>query len=818
MKYLLLCLFLPIICLLTPTTSNLFDKNIERNSLFQFKTLPFYSSSHINLDIDQKESVIKGGYEELRNANEDTLSDIIIIEDWNSVYEGDSFLQKGGVFYKSNTGKENGGTIIVANSGQIWKRVHDGKRFSPHWWELGRKDHNGNAVIGNTSDNGIQSIADAIKNCVIVAPRGAVIDYLPVTYAFDRYIPIKNQQTHFGAGFGGISTKGIEAGGTVFTRCLIKSTILTSNANIGDVTMTVAEASVFKVGQKIVAYKDNGYLNQTSNSSATIAQDDGHTITSINGNVITFDKPVRTLILAGSKVLLTFEFFYKENVLSDSSHLDLFLNIEGIIFDGNRTDYGAVKDYNLNSSIQIWGGYITLRDCHFRNTPGENIESFAGHIENCSYEDLGGSFFHGSGLNANLPEGFRTIYIENIRGDGSNSVPNYDYIEGKLASGHSEGLFTFSQKVRNLKIIGGNIRNGGACILGHANDDDFPVYVSGLTATNFKGIFYQRGTFNAPKTNYQFINNYFDNCGEFEIIIGAANKKQGLRFVKYVGNVNINSRFYFEGVTDLIFKDNKIIADSTSLLENGGWASVNPENLGWATSGQKSVITITANSDRMHITGNTFSGMPDNDSELATGINIIGFSSTIRKDDLGKNTKYVYCQDFIIFNNTIEDFDFGIGVDGSIIKDHSTQAVGWYFDNNRIYSKRVSSPGGYTVGMTVPAGVIAKNNTIKMTGHNDKNKFGIIAQGVRDIDSNLQGAKIIGNDIEIGDLGASIVVGLGTPKTNNIMLFNNVSNGGTIRYDAPTGEVGQKNIANNNVQLNFDIPYRARVYENSEKY
>lgn len=657
----------------------------------QFKSL--VEGSNITITADGDEITISA-------AGGGGSSEIALVEDYTALraYAGTADIiividpRTQGVFYKDSTGTENGGTIIVGT--YIWKRViQDTSVFRPEWWEIGGYDING-LPYDRLTGEGIGAESDAIINCVLFAGENSTILYQNREYLLDRYVPIINNQKHLGP-------------------CTIKRdapyvTTLTSNVAQFAVSIPVADASGFRVGQKIAIKGTTGYFG---NNSVGASGDDGNVISSISGNTLTLATGIQQAMTSGQTVTTVNELFYRENSIYGVNPDNIFITFENITFDGNRDDNDYYNDYQLNANIAHFSGYITAINCDFNNSAQENIYIAGGNFQNCRYDNLFGSFIHFSDNQQSMPSHLRRVTVKDCIGKTSN-------VGGSLHSGHSEALFTSSTKSSLCIIDNCSFEDGSEFIFATYVLDDDMVKVRNSVFRNFLGIGTFRGmNYETPDTRASFLkvefdNNEFYNCGILEIFGQDIRSKEGIFRVDITNNYFENSRLLFASIAHLNFSGNKVVMNPDTFVSFYEYIPYSRGNNSvWGGNGAGTVLNISALMDRVRITNNYFSGFPTSVAETVNGINV-GFDNTYVRKDGASDTQYTYCQDMIISGNTIENFRYAL-IPTSYTSQVYFQTVGWRFENNTVYMTRDTAfASDYSLGIGVPPGCVAENNTI----------------------------------------------------------------------------------------------------------
>lgn len=340
----------------------------------------------------------------------------------------------------------------------IVERIWDGVNFYAEWVPLGIQV--GSWGVTNASING-----DKLTAAASVIPAGATLHLKPKeTYNVDLPMRI----------LGDIRIEGHNA---TIKRASQRSSLLTANSNAGTSTVTVADASVFRVGMRAFVVKTSGVLGGHAmvNGSSVLYGSSGFLIMNINGNVITLGGTLQQNCVVGNKLVALDSLILSDNSTAKFVCADL-------TFDGNKSQHADVLDWAAGYGISVMGGWFER--CKFINMPNENVTISYGEVRNCEAVNLNGSFLHPSSADGSDTKG---ILVENCFTTNTNTTNN----------GHSEGVVAFSNNGRNIRVINcvfdnstGAKGDGVFGVLDAASDTnrDDNFLASNVVAKNFKSI------------------------------------------------------------------------------------------------------------------------------------------------------------------------------------------------------------------------------------------------------------------------------------------------------------------------------------------
>ena len=301
------------------------------------------------------------------------------------------------------------------------------------------------------------------------------------------------------------STFNIKGNGATLKRADALTTTLDSVATKGETVITVADASQFAVGMKVILLE--GTDKQYTHSSEKV------NIQSINGNDITLQNPLDNYSSGyniatypvGSILLNTYSVINSLPVVNESSSTI----IENLIFDGNRINNDFIYTWNVNTHVSFTSDNTILRNCSIINMQTEFGFINNGRMENCYAKNNNGSAIH-FGANATNPARHFGI-IDNCYFEDCCEV-------SLLNNGHNEGVITWSGAVVDVEISNTKVINSSEGFLGDIRGDDGTLKVYNCEATNCLniGVFDNWGATEAKK-DVVFSGCVFDTCNDLEL-------------------------------------------------------------------------------------------------------------------------------------------------------------------------------------------------------------------------------------------------------------------------------------------------------------
>lgn len=250
--------------------------------------------------------------------------------------------------------------------------------------------------------------------------------------------------------------------------------------------------------------------------------------------------PAKTTLPVGTRVAKNFNCFSGRPSSPDSGSYPLEAGINERIFitngiiDGSRANqYNVSWRFITEIGIHSIGGVINK--IHFKNITGETIAGHGLSVQNCIYEDIGGSLYHTS-LND------QTKSIAGFAWFINNTVKRCN-LETTTRIGHSEGAITFSWGAGNFIIKDNVLEDLTECFLGgfstytEAHGDEF-LMVSGNIVKGAKGLI---SGAQEPTLAIHITGNIFHDCGNSTTLTKsiAANPNNSIHGNTLTGNTKV---------------------------------------------------------------------------------------------------------------------------------------------------------------------------------------------------------------------------------------------------------------------------------------
>lgn len=616
----------------------------------------------------------------------------------------------------------------------IIERVWDGTNFEAEWVQLNL------AVPGTILPT---KTGDKLLVALHVMPQGAVLNLASeTTYEIDYPLrPVKD-----------VTIDGRH--GSVIKRGPQISSLLTANANAGSTSVTVADASQFRVNMRAFVVKTPGVIGGHAmvDGTTTTFGSGGFIITSIVGNVVSFGAAqLQQNCVIGNKLVAL-------EALMITDNADARITVRNVIFDGNKSQHSDVNDWAAGYGCALaWGN---IENCRFINMPNENLTISSGSVTNCWAENCNGSFFHASSaVQANA----RGILIQNCYTKNMNTID----------SGHTEGVITFSAQSQNIRVrdcvFDNSAGTKGIGVFGLLDsfapgDTDANFYAENVVAKNF-GQIIQLTQGGGTAVNFDRVvieSCTFEQCGDIEI--GTSNTLASGPFIKEVKILNctlVDGWMWFQSVQDLDLSGTKITSSLTPYVFAGSssglsFATLPSTRMGGAALQEGDIAHLQSNSGgnlqgiyvrtagawvynaalsaihggctqlgRVSIyycgdvrwIGGGIVGHPG--SKAGTGLGRVGLQivPAMVDNDAGTATTTAYgkvtLSDLTIENQLFALMSCTIGNIGASVDDPwnthpGFDANGWTYTNVRIYAPR-DNYWFFPIGIQVPSGCIAQD-------------------------------------------------------------------------------------------------------------
>lgn len=361
---------------------------------------------------------------------------------------------------------------ILRDDGVIMDRVWDGQNFQVDWIPTG-------VPIGSLGTIPATYTAEKISYAALLAGDTATLHLTPeAEYVAGIVIVTTNQN--------------VDGHGATIKRGPQISSLLTAESASGTNTVTVADASAFRIGNRVFGVLTAGVVGGHA-MATTIGT--GYTITNIVGNVITLSSNLVKTCPIGTKLVELDNMFFVHSTTMPPK-------IRRIVFDGNKAEHSDILDWTTGWALD--GYHFDVEGCTFQNHPNESIAISSGSVRTCIFKDCWGSAVHMSVGDDNPAYG---LLIENCYAANVDTKNN----------GHDEGVITFSQKSRNCRVRDcvfdntGYTRGQGVFGSLAAQSDvdlDGNFQASGVVAKNFASII----TISTNGSTSDFDNATFENC------------------------------------------------------------------------------------------------------------------------------------------------------------------------------------------------------------------------------------------------------------------------------------------------------------------
>lgn len=260
--------------------------------------------------------------------------------------------------------------------------------------------------------------------------------------------------------------------------------------------------------------------------------------------------PAKTTLPVGTRVAKNFSCFSGRPSSTDSGSYPLEAGINKRIFvtngtiDGNRANqYNVSWRFITEVGIHSIGGVIDK--VHFKNITSETVVGHGMSVQNCIYEDIGGSLYHTSLNDASKA-------IAGFAWFTNNTVKRCN-LETTARIGHSEGAITFSWGAGNFIVKDNVLEDLTECFLGgfstytEAHGDEF-LMVSGNIVKGAKGLIWGA---QEPTRGIHVTGNIFHDCGDNTAITKSivANPNNSIHGNTLTGNTQIYQQGTFDELT-----------------------------------------------------------------------------------------------------------------------------------------------------------------------------------------------------------------------------------------------------------------------------
>lgn len=278
--------------------------------------------------------------------------------------------------------------------------------------------------------------------------------------------------------------------GSVLKRCDPPTATLAEDAPAGATSILLNDASRFAEELSITPVKGGGGVED---GESVI----WHVVRTMAGNSLTFTNGLTQSYPAGSVVTVKFDQLYIPNLSTN-------VQIEGFVFDGNRTKNGFYLSWTDNKAIRGYTGMRVIGNT-FRDLPGNGITVYGNDvvIDDNEFHNLNGPIAH---LSGNRIADGTTINISNNRVTRTN--------EEAQRMTHSEGVITISAWNDAVRVVNNTVIDAPVPFIArfHADMKDWKITDNVVYGT--KGIFLTTVWPGAPLEDVTWERNTFFNVGE----------------------------------------------------------------------------------------------------------------------------------------------------------------------------------------------------------------------------------------------------------------------------------------------------------------
>ncbi len=427
----------------------------------------------------------------------------------------------GGLFYLDNDSglTDDDALTIVRGNGDIYRRHWDNENFYIEWIPVD------GAITGDGFVEAPYN-GDKIAYACDILPVGTTIHLkTETTYELSKRVYIDG---HIIDGHGSIIKRGDQISSTVAVQ-----------AEIGATSITVADASDFRVGDRIFGI----ITPATVGGHAMIAThgSGGFVITSIVGNTLNFaGQPLIKQLVVGKSVVVLNTMF-APNVNGNKS---IFRNVT---IDGNNTFHSDVLDWAAGTGLICQ--FLDCHNCKFYRHPNECVVLGSGSITNCEFYDCWGSAVHASNM---FPTDPRGILVENCYASNMCTKDN----------AHDEGVITYSANSMHYRVVDCVFDNSagttGTGVFGLASavtgDQDDHFFARNVVARNFNTVINVTVSASSiPLERVTIQDGEFYDCGSLNTGTSGQTQTKSVHVKRFVckGNKFVNCWFSLKNIHNL---------------------------------------------------------------------------------------------------------------------------------------------------------------------------------------------------------------------------------------------------------------------------
>jgi hypothetical protein len=665
-------------------------------------------------------------------------SKILVVKDFTYNYNGNTYTTLGGIFYRIPVGTENGGTIIVANNGVVWKRIFDGVTFFPMWWEVGGYGENSEILYTDCR---------RIDAATRIGGIGATIMY-PHNYVFndcEKTIQPREAQKHIGA------KTTVRKKGEIFT-------ILTAPPPAGISIISVASTDGFNIGQGICIKYRNRRKNGFYTNRLVIEGKTANTLTLNNPVPATSETGISLTWSTGDTVIVETSLYSNYPGVVNGSEPIVFSGIE---FDGNWRNSKLIASWTKSSLVDVNNYSVIFENCEFVNSTNSSAVVRKAIFNNCRFgataysvateKKLSGGIFH---ANQDPNTAIGDVALKNCVADSTNwKSPD--------SLGHEQSMFTFSVNVTNFHLEKGEYKNGREWIF-NISGDDWNINAEGVKFENFRDIGIISANYTdigSPNISYNFRNVWFKNAGDFIAYSGNPTIRR-IRRVVFENCRFDNGRIAIRDINEIDIKGCRFITNSY----------IYPDQTS-TVFGNTNTYVFIQNCINLNFKNNIIAPDSVYDGKVAYSLK------------LSQTTDELVYQCYNICENVIFTTAYGISFSELGAEHYRLFRQKNYIIENNVIINTLAN----WFGISAPPGSIVENNVIYNTGSNDNpDGAGIWVWGVLDANkASSQGAQVRNNTIYTKEAdNPAIRIGHASNGGyfNNIVLRNICYNGGIINH------------------------------------
>lgn len=714
-------------------------------------------------------------YSELRTYT--GKSNLVFVRDFQKTVANTVFTIEGGLFIRSYEGPNIDNAIYINSTSSPtlkWHRVWDKLQIHPEWFEPGGPNYKGQ-ILTPDNVNYIDTEGDRVAQAVqLLEKQVGTLNPLPndsnytdrnfFAYQSDTRVMLKGGKTYLSdVGLAlpiGVALIGNHSRFKAKPNSYTTTTASINPTGFGNTyTITVADASSFKIGQTVVIatgvkHSEAWFVNYRANVVSTTPTSITLYSASPNGQ--------RTLN-AGAKVFSIFTGIgVKTDFGLDANQTKVIL--DGIIFDGgydsdtlnrngNNQNYREIYYVGANISGARTKG-LKMQNCAFEYWAGDAIIASGGGftLNACWFDNIAGNCIHGS------TNRYRDPFFEE-NNVGSKPLSSFD-----------ETLIV-NTTFKNVCLVDGSFNGHGSytSIFQMSTEGGWPMKVSNCVFRNFPNghVFHNYGGGNGGSlTNCVFAkgNGIYTTIGSsamwFTTITGCHFYNVGSLLLssptstEKLENVNISNNTFENCMVSGMFQNAKINDnvfiyrpnDEIKYWKDYHFIKEMIRFYGVVIYDTTAAVSIWG--DNMDFSNNLI--INDSFSSMRLGINI----PTVA----GLNNQY---RNYT--NNKIKGFPDGIEM--------LSYGPGTPIYNIRISNNDLLLSGAGSVGIDARAGAIVKDNTITSTA---SDAIGILAWGV--VASPEKGVDIVNNVITDNPAATSIKLYYDNTTVDNNIHYGYINN------------------------------------------